>query len=121
MVVFIILQKFISISFAEEKTASHMGSGLISCKDYIDLVDRDKKRDTNVISQALYSWVQGYMSGMNNMLMTMTKNNNAFADISSMDTEEQKLFLHIFCRKNEDKSLHSAAEALYLKMSKQEK
>jgi hypothetical protein len=117
VILFFIISFLPSIVIAEEKIFSFSGPGMIKCKDYINYADSNSQVD-NIMANGIYLWVQGYMSGNNNMRMVMTEDSKTFTNLNTINVEEQKMFLHIFCRKNQDKFVYEAADDLYIKMTK---
>jgi hypothetical protein len=95
------------------------GVGALSCKAYLNLVD-DKNDNTRILSDQVFVWVQGFMSGLNLSTLYLTKNTGMSVNLNGMSNDEKGLFLRSYCTKNKGEHVYQAAEQLYDELSNQE-
>lgn len=88
------------------------GPGLLTCREYTSVIENNKKAEASWI----FFWVQGYMSGVNLAVVDASKEKSIGVNLTAMETEEQELFLRIYCRKHENDKVYMAADSLMLRL-----
>lgn len=97
---------------AETKKFYVAGPGIMTCREYTSLSDNNKKEELGWI----FFWVQGYMSGVNLSVIEASKDKKVGVNLTAMETEEQELFLRIYCRKHDNDKIYMAADSLMLRL-----
>lgn len=92
------------------------GVGALSCKAYLNLTD-DKNDSTKILSDQVFVWAQGFMSGMNVSTLSLTKNKSMSVNLNAMSNDEKELFMRVYCRKHSDGHVYQAIQELYNELS----
>ena len=107
---FVLLVLMLSNDSSKAETSKYfIGAGALSCREYIA---NESSHDT------VYTWIQGYMTGMN-IVLKMIKTDTV--DLWSMSTDEQEAFIKSFCIKNGSSFLAQAGDALFDRLMKIQK
>jgi hypothetical protein len=64
-------------------------------------------------TEGVFSWVQGFMSGVN---VVNREDSKRYFDLSAVGRDEQWAYVLEFCRRNPDRDISRAAEDLLVKL-----
>lgn len=113
----IIFVYFANIAIADSRRGvAIVGQGSISCEEYLTGVSNNDM-NTDVL---VYTWIQGYMNGINTVMWLQTHDGNAPVDLNIISISEQISFIKSFCKKNKDSLIHQAAGELMDEMMKKQ-
>ena len=105
IVLSIFLSIFRSTAYAEPMVI--IGLGTLSCAEFNEKTAPAGGYRQNNLSTAVFSWLQGYFSGLNTISLIRF---GRFSDVTSMTADQQWEQIAGYCRRNPDRAIFDAAQ-----------
>ena len=113
IVLSIFLSIFRSTAYAEPMVI--IGLGTLSCAEFNEKTMPTGGYNQNNLSTAVFSWLQGYFSGLNTFsLMRFGR----FSDVKSISADQQWEQIVGFCRQNPNRAIFDAAQEVLAALTK---
>jgi hypothetical protein len=107
LIILVSISFVVSISAAYAEPGVITGLGTLSCGSFNEQTTPTAGYGQNNLSTAVYSWLQGYFSGLNTVSLIRF---GRFADVTSITADKQWEQIVGFCQQNPNRAIFDAAQ-----------